>query len=121
MKTASFFSYFGPGKISIARRAPRGFADFRLYRELAPGPWFNSVSYEAYLTLFNKQLAELDPQQTFDALVALVAPAEPVLLCWERPPLSPENWCHRRMVAAWFERTLSVAVPELGGPQAGLL
>ena len=25
----------------------------------------------------------------------------------------PEDWCHRRMVAEWFEQGLGVAVPEM--------
>jgi hypothetical protein len=36
----------------------------------------------------------------YDDLVALAAPDEPVLLCWEKPPFSDANWCHRRIVAA---------------------
>ncbi len=122
MKTASFFSYPGPGKISIARRAPPGFADFKVCRELAPNfaNW-NTISYARYLMLFEKQLAKLDPQQMYDRLCRLAEPAEPVLLCWERPPLSPANWCHRRMVAEWFERNLKIQVPEVGSKQGKLL
>ena len=38
MKTSSFFSYTGPGRISIARFAPRGTpAGVRVYKRLAPG------------------------------------------------------------------------------------
>jgi hypothetical protein len=36
------------------------------------------------------------------AVHRLAGGAEPVLLCWERPPFTADNWCHRRMVAAWF-------------------
>ena len=37
MKTASFFAYTGPGRICIARWAPRGTpAGFRVYKPLAP-------------------------------------------------------------------------------------
>jgi hypothetical protein len=32
--------------------------------------------------------------------------------CWERPPFTEKNWCHRRLVAGWFETELGVAVPE---------
>ena len=128
MKTASFFSYPGPGKISIARRSPRGFADFKVCHQLAPNfaNW-NTVSHDRYLVLFERQLAQLDPQKMYDELYKMVAtercPVEPVLLCWEKPPLSPANWCHRRMVAEWFERTLKIQVPEcdaLRGTSSGL-
>ncbi|MCL6442574.1 MAG: DUF488 domain-containing protein, partial [Alicyclobacillus sp.] len=33
-----------------------------------------------------------------------------VLLCYEKH----NDWCHRRMVADWFEKELGVVVPELG-------
>lgn len=85
-----------------------------MYSKLAPGPWFNSVSYERYCELYGEMLGRLDPKQVYAELVALVAPEEPVLLCWEVPPFSvPQNWCHRRLVAVWFEETLGIKVPEL--------
>jgi hypothetical protein len=40
--------------------------------------------------------------------------AEPVLLGCERPPFSMTNFCHRRLVAEWFEREVGVEVPEVG-------
>jgi hypothetical protein len=102
MKTASFFSYIGPGRISIARRAPRTLEPgYRVYRPLAPGPWFNSVGYERYCELYDDQLARLSARVVWDELQKLAAPHEPVLLCWERPPFAlpraadPKgNWCH---------------------------
>jgi hypothetical protein len=114
MKTASFFTYAGPGRISIARFAPRGTpAGFRTFRALAPGPWFNSVERDEYVQRYDAEiLSRLDPQETFDRLHELAGEAEPVLLCWERPPLTAENWCHRRIVAEWFQDRLGVAVPE---------
>ena len=120
MKTASFFTYFGPGRISIARAAPRGMAGFRVYRALAPGAWFNTVPYTRYVELYSEQLAKLDAAHVRSHLLALVAPAEPVLLCWERPPLrepsaaDPEgNWCHRTMVTAWFKAELGEILTEV--------
>jgi hypothetical protein len=80
VKTASFFSYTGLGRISIARFAPRGLAaGYRVYRALAPGPWSNSVPYERYLELYNTQLAALDPEQVWNDLHLLVSLHEPVL------------------------------------------
>ena len=120
MKTASFFTYFGPGRISIARFAPRGMQGFRVYRALAPGPWFNTTPYTQYVALYSEQLAKLDAAQVRSHLIALAAPAEPVLLCWERPPFAlpsaadPKgNWCHRTMVAAWFKRELGEILTEV--------
>jgi hypothetical protein len=58
MKTACFFTYFGPGRVSIARFAPRQIpTGLRVYRPLAPGTWFNSVSYVRYRELYFAQLA----------------------------------------------------------------
>jgi hypothetical protein len=114
MKTSSFRTCRGPGRISIARGA-RGVAiGFRVYRPLAPGPWFRSVGYDEYCRLYAEILAKLDPQQTWDELHALAAPHEPILLCWEVPPfVVPANWCHRRLAADWLEQALGVEVPEL--------
>jgi hypothetical protein len=39
---------------------------------------------------------------------------EPVMLCFEKPPFTVTNWCHRRMAAAWLERELGIEVNELG-------
>ncbi len=115
IRTSSFRIYEGPGRVSIARFAPRGTpAGFRVFRKLAPGEWFNSVSKEEYRTLYFREiLAPLNPRETFDTLVAMAAPAEPVLLCWERPPLTESNWCHRRLVAEWLADALGVEVPEM--------
>jgi hypothetical protein len=118
MKTASFRTYTGPGRISIARYAPKGTpAGFRVFSQLAPGRWFNQVDRATYVRLYNAEiLGRLDPRETCERLHDLAGDAEPVLLCWEKPPFTADNWCHRRMVAAWFEQQLGEEVDEL--PQA---
>jgi len=117
MKTACFDTYTGPGRICIARFAPRGTpGGYRYFKALAPGPWFNSVSRPKYERLYGAQLAALDPQRTRDELIVLAGGAEPVLLCWEKPPFTEKNWCHRRIVADWFARTLGEKVEELEPP-----
>lgn len=114
MKTASFFEYGGLGRISIARWAPRKTpAGFRIYRPLAPGVWFNKVTRPEYERLYADQLGLLDAARTWEELHTLADGSEPVLLCWERSPFTDTNWCHRRLVAHWFERSLGVEVPEL--------
>ncbi len=111
MKTASFFTTPLEGRISIARFAPRRHpAGYRIYPKLAPGPWFNSVSEEEYRVRFATEiLSKLDPQAAWDALHTLSAPHEPILLCYEKPG----EFCHRRLVATWFEEALGVTVAEL--------
>lgn len=113
MKTSSFFIYQGPGRISIARYAPRGIRPgFRIYKQLAPLREMLKMPYPAYRDLyFSEILGKLDPQQTWKELHALAGMHEPVLLCWERLH-NPSEWCHRRMVAEWFERHLGVEVSE---------
>lgn len=114
MKTASFSLYQGPGRISIARFAPRGTpAGYKVYKPLAPGPWFNSVSYERYRELYFDQLAKLDAQQVWDTLHKLADGHEPVVLCYERPPFTQSNFCHRRMVAEWLKTELGFDVNEM--------
>lgn len=121
MKTSCFANYQGPGRISIARYAPRNTpAGFRIFSRLAPGSWFKTVTKSEYIERFDAMLAALDPQETWDTLHKLAGDAEPVLLCWEKPPFDEvKNWCHRRMVAEWFEAKLGVEVPELHVPKKG--
>jgi hypothetical protein len=115
VKTACFFEYTGPGRISIARFPPRGTpAGFRVYRALAPGPWFKSVSEAEYRKRYAAQLAAVEPRATHDALVELAAGEEPVLLCWERKAdlAAGRVFCHRRIVAEWLGDRLGIDVPE---------
>jgi hypothetical protein len=117
MKTSCFFTYQGPGRISIARFAPTGIKGYRRYLALAPQRHMLKMPYEEYRPLYFAILHALDPQDVWDELHALVAPAEPVLLCWERPPLNDEtNFCHRSMVAYWIEDTLGFVVEEYEAP-----
>jgi uncharacterized protein YeaO (DUF488 family) len=114
MKTASFFTYTGPGRVAIARFAPRGTpAGFRMYKPLAPGAWFNSVDYDEYRRRYFAQLATLSAEKVLQDLQALANGAEPVLLCYEKPPFTASNWCHRRMAAEWFQTELGIEVAEL--------
>ena len=115
MKTASFFIYQGPGRISIARFGHRtkGHRGYRRYPALAPRQDMLRMSYEQYRPQYFAILDALDPKTVWDELHRLAEPQEPVLLCWERGPLTATNWCHRTLVAEWFERELAVKVPEI--------
>ncbi len=114
MKTAAFANYTGPGRISIARFPPRGTpAGFRIFRPLAPGPWFNAVDEAEYRTLYFHHLNLLDPFAVVAKLADLAAGAEPILMCYERPPFTSTNFCHRHMVAEWLKTEIGLVVDEL--------
>jgi hypothetical protein len=87
-------------------------AGYKVYRPLAPGKWFKEVDYPEYYRRYRKQLDKFDPQRVLEELMALAAPYDPVLLCWEEPPLHRDNWCHRSIVARWFWETLGLEVKE---------
>lgn len=136
MKTASYLTYDGPGRVAISRSWPRKTPKgFRGFRALTPGKWFHSVDVDEYSKRYAAEvLAPLDPRATWDELHRLAAGAEPVLLCFEHPedglgvPLTDDEraqgftspaeagalFCHRAIVAAWFEATLGERVPEVG-------
>lgn len=132
-----------PGAICISRGMPRG-TKYPRYWNLAPGMWFDSVSKEDYIRLFESEiLAPLDPQQVWTDLHLIAQnhaiglgmseeearSVKPTLLCFEQIPaknallpaseLPWKQFCHRRLVAEWFERELSFPVPEYVKPKAG--
>ena len=112
MRTGCFFEVSNLGRVSIARSAPRTYRNYKVYKPLQPGTWFRSVDYDEYYRLYQEILAKLDPQKCWDEIHELTGNDEPTLLCWERTPLTVSNWCHRRMVAHWFEEKLGHVVPE---------
>jgi hypothetical protein len=116
MKTASWFTELPDDhiKIGISRGVPRHLATgYRIYRKLAPGPWFNSVSVEEYCRRYHGEiLAPLDPRAVADQLVSLADGKVPVLVCFERP--NTGKWCHRALVAEWLAEALGQVVPEFG-------
>lgn len=118
MKTPITSSWFTPlppeyARIGISRGTPRGQAGFRMYRPLAPGPWFNNVSAEEYRKLYLAQLSTLDPRKVLSDLEALAGELTPALLCFEKPNDS-EAWCHRGFVSAWMKDGLGLDVVEFG-------
>lgn len=118
MKTASHFTFFGPGRVVISRGSPRGVpAGYKMFKKLAPTAELlrADLPEDEYRVRFRAEtLDQLDPQKTWDEVHALHGPdVEPVLQCFERPPLTKCNFCHRRMVADWFKETLGHDVPEV--------
>lgn len=111
--TSSWFTQLPPDhlRVGISRGVPwRGLQPgFRMYRKLAPGDWLRAPDFTArYL----HQLAQLDARQVLDELLARANGKVPCLVCFER--VGSGAWCHRAMVAEWFERELGLQVAELG-------
>lgn len=107
-----FTSYFANVKklppdlvpVSIARGSPRGFSGRKELR-LAPSWAMLKMQKPEYDAAFVEILAKLDPEEIYQTLGA-----NAVLLCWEKPG----DACHRRLVAEWLEKALSVEIPEYG-------
>ena len=121
MKTSAYFRYQGPGRIGITRSAPRFQPPgYRLFRTLAPTRAMLGMGFDDFQREFDAMLNKLDPAATWDELHLLAGAAEPILLCYESAPFSPDNWCHRRLVAEWFKTTLGESVDEIGGGAVGV-
>ena len=117
IKTASWFSRLPDdhARIGISRSMPRGGASAgcRMYRKLAPGPWFRSVDVETYARLYQAEVLDrLDPRQVAAELQELAGGRVPVLLCFERP--NGKDWCHRAFASRWLSEALGWPVPEFG-------
>lgn len=113
MKTASFFRYSGPGRVSIARRQPPRFAPCPNYPALAPPATWSNLDRPEIEGRYAALLARLDARAVWADLHKLAGNAEPHILCWE---WKPDTWplCHRRLVAQWSEDQLGERVPEWG-------
>ena len=115
MKTASFFTCRAPGRIVVSLGVPKGFEELPVYRALAPSRALLALDLtdaDVYEKAYRRQLDALNPNQVLADLSRMAGGHEPVLCCWERPPWTDTNWCHRRMIATWLERHLPIAVPE---------
>ncbi len=97
--------------ISIARNHPRWWPLIATYTHLAPTRSMRKNGYtrEEFETVI---LAQRNAKICYDALTHMAKGKEPVLLCYEKPPFNDTHWCHRRIVAEWFEAVLGIYVPE---------
>jgi hypothetical protein len=100
--------------LSISGRAP-DFYKGPQFKTLAPKYEFfaaykaGEIDSDGYTSEFRRLvLAPLNPRLLYDRLHAEHGP-EVTLLCYEKPG----DFCHRRLVAEWFEQELGVSVPEL--------
>lgn len=111
MQTSNFArSGSHPRAVAISRTRPRGWTG-RIYEPLAP-PWrllaealSGEIDEEEYTRRYRAEvLSKLDP-----ATVRADLGEDAVLLCWE----NSGAFCHRRLVAEWFEEALGILVLEV--------
>lgn len=111
-------SYFGNLKdievpLSISRFPPTWYTGPEL-KLLAPTPAMLKAIHDGgsvhdyTMEYCLRVLDHLDPKELYDAITDEYSD-EVVLLCFEKPG----EFCHRRIVAKWFETSLKIQVPEL--------
>jgi hypothetical protein len=114
--TASWFTQLPDNhvKIGISRGIPRRQpAGYRIFKTLAPGPWFNSVPPDEYYRRYRIEiLGPLNPRVIHAQLIDLARGGIPVMCCYERP--GGPDWCHRAMAAEWLAEELGHPIPEFG-------
>ena len=104
-------------RIGISRGPPRGQKGYRMYSQLAPGPWFRSLDAEEFRKRYLAQLSNLDPVKVLDDLAAMAKGRIPALLCFESS--TETSWCHRGLVSAWFADTIGLHIIEYGHADSG--
>lgn len=95
---------------------PPGRERWPFLAELSPRPAYFRRSRETFTAAYLAQLDRLadDIERKFGWLAdRFDGPA--VLCCFERGPLTDDNWCHRRLAAAWLSDRLGIEIPELDG------
>jgi len=99
-----------PKAVAITARNPNWYKG-KYYKLLAPSLKLvqayrsGKISEETYTDSYVETvLDKLDPQEVFDELGK-----DAILLCYEKPG----EFCHRRIVARWFEIALGIKVEEM--------
>lgn len=113
MKT-SYFANLRNLKValSISQYPPKWYDGPQL-KMLAPPPSLlkaahNGLSHEEYEKQYKRDVLDhLDARDVYDAIIDEYGD-DVALLCFEKPG----DFCHRRLVAEWFETELKVSVPE---------
>lgn len=110
MQTSYFAKYKGENGVSIAGKCPTWFKG-KECKKLAPKYWFfkdykdGKITAQEYTKFYYAEvLDKLDAQQVYKELGT-----NAVLLCWEKTG----EFCHRRIVAEWLEKSLGVIVKEV--------
>lgn len=103
--------------LSISGKAPEWYTGPQ-FKILSPKYGFfrdykdGKIDQLGYTEQFLDQvLKPLDPQSTYDYLITTYG-EDVTLLCYEKPG----DFCHRHIVALWFEMNLGVKVSEIPRP-----
>ena len=110
MNTSYYAKYKGENAVSIAVGTPTWFKG-RQYNKLFPS-WellhkhrSKTVTNEEYTEMYTREVLDnLDAKTIYEELGE-----DAVLLCWEKS----SDFCHRHIIASWFERELGITVSEL--------
>lgn len=117
--TSCWYQYTGPGRVGVCQGAPRGVAaGYRMYKALAPS-WDlikTAESIDDYRPRYFREVLDLlDPNRVLADVQKLAGGHTPVLMCFEKTPLTRTNFCHRTMVADWLGDKLGIQVGEWSG------
>ena len=118
MKTGNFAllrnSELIKGAVSIALGKSKYYDVRYSYKKLAPS-WNllslfrdDKITEEDYIRMYNQQLEKLDAKKVYDELYEMTGGVEPILMCH----CGKQWFCHRHLVAEWFEKQLGIKVSE---------
>ena len=97
-----FIEKVGLTPVSIARQPPLWYKGLE-YKALAPRAELLQAyrfigDKQFYIKQFNQMLDQLNPRLVYQDLLSMVDGIDVVLLCYEKPT----DFCHRHLVADWF-------------------
>lgn len=95
-----------PDYLHFDLKLPELAPDYKLLRAFKTGV----ISEEEYIKVFNKQLDKLKATEIYEKILSSANGRTPVLLCH----CGKERFCHRHLVADWFESELGITVSEFG-------
>lgn len=85
------------------------------WEEIMPDPAMLALAFPEYRTAYRAKLDAIGLptiREGLAELVAMNAPREPLLCCFESLK-TPGQFCHRRIFAEWFEEQTGEEIPEL--------
>ena len=114
-----YTSYFGNLKklgadkimpIGVALYTPKWYSGPEM-KVLAPRGYMlaKSISEQQYTEMYTSQvLAGLNPRHIYTTIEQMSGGRDCALLCYEKPG----DFCHRRLIADWLQKSLGITVDE---------